>query len=257
VDAVPLPNMQQTRGGLLAGMVFFLGVCLLLATGADRLKGWLTDADLLPMNALVIQGEHQYVHRDELRQALLQMPELGNFFTLKVNRVQQLLQQLPWVYRVSVRKQWPDRLQVYIEEQQPQALWNRGALLNEQGEVFRAPLERLTQPLVQLYGPEGQHRQVLDTYQKINELLKINGYQVSTVEMTVRQAWQVQLANGVELRLGRENLLQRIQRVIDLLPMIRAQDERPVAYLDLRYDTGLAVGWKAQQLTQQKSMAGR
>jgi len=247
MDAALSANMQQTRGGQIAGIVFCLGVCLLLMVGADRLKGWLTDANLQPMNALVIQGDHQYVHRDELRQALEQVPEVGNFFTLDVNRVQQLLQQLPWVHRVSVRKQWPDRLKIYIEEQQPQALWNQGALLNTDGEVFRAPLERLERPLVQLRGPKGQHRQVLEAYQKIDGLLKINGYQVSEVEMTVRQAWRVKLADGIELRLGQEDLLQRIQRVIDLFPVIRAQDDRPVAYLDLRYDTGLSVGWKTQQ----------
>jgi cell division protein FtsQ len=259
MHAALLTDNQQTRGALVAGMGFFIVVCLLLGVSAAKLKTWLTDANQLPMTGLVIQGEHRYVDRDELRQALGRIPEVGNFFTLDVNQVQRLLQGLPWVHRVSVRKQWPDRLKIYIEEQQPQALWNESELLNVDGEVFSAPLERLQHSLVRLKGPQDQHQLVLETYRNINGLLKINGYQVSELEMSVRQAWRVRLADGLEVRLGRENLLQRIQRMIDLLPVIRDQDERSIAYLDLRYDTGLAVGWKdpKQDATQQEMITQR
>ena len=49
--------------------------------------------------------------------------------------------------------------------------------------------------------------------------------------------------NGIKLNLGRTEFINRLQRFVDLLPLI-LQQEKQVDYVDLRYDTGLAVGWK-------------
>ena len=44
------------------------------------------------------------------------------------------------------------------------------------------------------------------------------------------------------LKLGRQEYINRLQRYIDVYPLL-AEDQKSVSYVDLRYDTGLAVGW--------------
>ena len=56
----------------------------------------------------------------------------------------------------------------------------------------------------------------------------------------------VQLANGIELNLGRQEFIDRLQRFIDVYPLL-AKQPKAVKYVDLRYDTGLAVGWQDAQ----------
>jgi cell division protein FtsQ len=71
------------------------------------------------------------------------------------------------------------------------------------------------------------------------------------------------LDDGVTLNLGREERVERIQRFMDVYPMIKVQLEakkitekqknQAVDYIDLRYDTGLAVGWKTvEKITKHK-----
>lgn len=52
----------------------------------------------------------------------------------------------------------------------------------------------------------------------------------------------MQLDKGPVLILGRGDVVARLQRFIDVYPLL--DEHERIAYLDLRYDTGIAVGWK-------------
>ena len=50
---------------------------------------------------------------------------------------------LPWVYSVAVRKQWPNELKIYVVDQNPVALWNGDFLINQAGKFFKLMLNGL------------------------------------------------------------------------------------------------------------------
>lgn len=235
----------RTRLGFISGLTFFLMVLAALLWGLWQLALWMTAANQVPVNSLIIQGEHRYLSREQVRESVLALPEVGNFFALEVDRVQQQLLALPWVYQASIRKQWPDKLRVYIVEQPVAALWNRDAMVNTHGEVFRAEHPELD--LVSLSGPDEEAGRVLAEYRSLQRFLQPKGYEIERVHLTPRRSWELTLSNGVTLILGRDDIEARLQRFIDVYPGI-AERER-IAYLDLRYDTGLAVGWKQDEET--------
>ncbi|ART80846.1 cell division protein FtsQ/DivIB [Oceanisphaera avium] len=243
----------RTRLAFFGGLSFFLVVLSALLWGLWLVVLWMTSANQLPVNNLMIQGEHRYLSREMVRDSVLELPGIGNFFALEVDQVQQQLQALPWVYQASVRKQWPDTVRVYIVEQQPAARWNYNALLNELGEVFQATLEEAD--LVSLSGPDEESARVLAEYKQIKQYLQPKGYGIEQIHLTPRRSWELTLDNGITLLLGRENIAARLQRFVDVYPDI---DERErVAYLDLRYDTGLAVGWKQDEETDNDQKRGK
>ncbi|MGO1246603.1 MAG: cell division protein FtsQ/DivIB [Oceanisphaera sp.] len=235
----------RTRLAFFGGLSFFLVMLSVLLWGLWVLVAWMTTANQVPVKNLIIQGEHRYLTQREIRQSIGSLPGVGNFFALEVDQVQQQLQALPWVYQASVRKQWPDTVRVYLVEQQVAARWNQSALLNTQGDVFRATDPGLA--LVSLSGPDEASVSVLKEFQHVQTLLTPKGYDIAQVHLTPRRSWEVTLTSGVKLLLGREDIGARLQRFIDVYPGIE-QRER-VAYLDLRYDTGLAVGWKQDEET--------
>ena len=47
----------------------------------------------------------------------------GNFFTVGLDRVREHFEQVPWVRRAEVRRIWPNRLFVALEEHQVLARW--------------------------------------------------------------------------------------------------------------------------------------
>jgi len=235
------------------GLLFFVLVLFSLIT----ISWWLTQhfigQESSPVTSIVISGEMPYSQRNDIVDVIDNI-DMGNFFQVDVNEVQTQVLTLPWVYSVAVRKQWPNELKIYVVDQKPVALWNGVFLINQLGQVFQADLARVKHYLPNFFGPEGSELLALENYRNFNELLGFSALAIDELVLSERFSWQLTLDDGVTLNLGREERVERIQRFMDVYPTIKAQLEakinmekdknQAVDYIDLRYDTGLAVGWK-------------
>ncbi|PTC01023.1 cell division protein DivIVA, partial [Thalassospira xiamenensis] len=170
-----------------------------------------------------------------------------------VDEIKVRLENIAWVERVSIRKEWPDLLRVYVVEQDPIAYWNDTQLINAEGQLFTAGMSGITASLPYLYGPTNAATETLETFRRLSSLLELNGFGVRALRLSERYAAELVLENGVELRLGREARLQRVQRFIDLHPAIEKQQQGAIDYVDLRYDTGIAVRWRDSEQVQQQN----
>jgi cell division protein FtsQ len=65
------------------------------------------------------------------------------------------------------------------------------------------------------------------------------------VQLSARRAWQIQLANGLVLELGRDqarqSLEERLTRFVAAYPRIAAGLDRRPEHIDLRYPNGFAI----------------
>jgi cell division protein FtsQ len=228
-----------------AGLLFFVVVMVSIAVGVYKVLNNIHQQKVRPVASVVIRGELPFTSRAEIKASLLTL-DLQNFFKLDVDQVQKNIEALPWVYSASVRKQWPDTLQLYVVDQRPVALWNDDFLLNERGQAFQADKARITGDLPSFFGPEGSELVAMDNYRNLSELLAYRELAIKELILSERFAWQLTLNDGVKLQLGREERVKRIQRFIDVYQQIYAHqsDDKVIDYIDLRYDTGLAVGWK-------------
>ena len=227
------------------GVVFFLVVVIGILFSAWVLTKKLIAEEGMPITSIVISGETPYTVKNDIL-TIVEDLDLGNFFNVNVNDVQQNVSKLPWVYSVSVRKHWPNELKIYVVDQTPVALWNGDFLINEEGKAFQADITRLKVPLPQFYGPEGTEILALENYNNLNKLLSFNQLSIDELVLSERYSWQLTLNDGVNLSLGREDRVERIQRFMDIYSTIKekTKENQQVDYIDLRYDTGVAVGWK-------------
>ena len=235
---------QKINLGFWAGVVFFAIVLGSIIAFGMFLNDKLSEDESAPVTSLVISGEMAYTTKNDI-EAAIEHINFGNFFKVDVNKVQKMVQTLPWVYSVSVRKQWPNELKIYVVDQSPIAQWNGDSYINVYGEVFQTGSTNLTTGLPEFFGPEGTEDIALENYNNLNELLSFGGFNISELVLTERYAWQLTLKNGVMLNLGRENRVERIQRFMDAYPHIELKEDVQINYVDLRYDTGFAVGFKS------------
>jgi cell division protein FtsQ len=224
-----------------SGLVFLVSVLGAIGWGGTQLHALLNDADALPIEAIAVKGERTFTKDDEIQDALQDLMQ-RSFFSADVVEVQQVLESLPWVYKAKVRREWPAQFKVHLTEQVTVARWNDKAWLNVQGEVFEAPLISELAALPVLWGPETMAKEVLTSFKQLNDLLTINGFKLVSLSLSPRRAWRAQLDNGILLELGREDKMSRVQRFINVYPTLE-KSSKPVAKVDLRYDTGFAVGW--------------
>ncbi|RUO33488.1 cell division protein FtsQ/DivIB [Aliidiomarina sanyensis] len=239
------PIDQREKWEFMIGVSIFLAIVIGLVFGSYQLLRIITDEQQVPLEGLILQGELVHTATDDIRAAIL-AGEVGSFFTADVDDIRERIEALPWVFSASIRKEWPGRLRVYVVEQDPVAIWNDRAVMNGQGHVFAADPSALVGELPALYGPEHAHKDVLEQFRQMRDLLRIADMEITRVELSERYSVRVWLAQDIELRLGREARLERIQRFMDLYPLIQDESDKPVKYADLRYDTGIAVGWRSE-----------
>lgn len=239
-------NEQKPHWSFWLGVAFFVLVIVSILSASWLLTDNLSADESAPVTSLVISGEMPYTNKQDIDTAIESI-NLGNFFKVNVNDVQKHVSMLPWVYSVSVRKQWPNELKIYIVDQTPIAHWNGDMLINQYGQTFQANINRLSNALPSFFGPEGTEYLALENFTNLNQLLDYSNLNIDELVLSERFAWQLTLNDGVTLDLGRENRVERIQRFMDAYPKIKINQDKnqQVDYIDLRYDTGLAVGWKS------------
>ncbi len=241
---------RESDANRLSGFIFFLLVIGGLVFGAIKVQAWLQDEQQLPVQRIIFSGERK-VLADAQMEASIRASQKGSFFALDVNEVHLLLEDMPWVYRASVRKRWPSSLHIYLIEQVPVASWNDDLLLNTQGEVFDGGT--MSAGLPKLFGPGGSEKTALAGFNAMQSLLSETGLSIDELFLSERFAWRVKLNNGIKLNIGRQQFIDRLQSFIDIFPLLKAQN-KAINYIDLRYDIGLAVGWqkndeKVQEIT--------
>lgn len=234
------------------GIVFLLLVILSVSAMIYATVSWMWDEHRLPLSKLVLQGNLHYVKAKDVQDAFGHLEHIGTFMSQDINVLQDVVQALPWVEHASIRKQWPDTIKVFLTEHQVQAVWNGNALLDEHGSVFRGDIRQLKGNYVKLYGPEGSGTEVLNAWHEYTEKFRPLGIAISSLVLNERRAWQIILDNGIRLELGKESVEERIDRFISLYRYFGDKVEK-ISYIDLRYDTGAAVGWFPEQELEQEN----
>ncbi len=221
-----------------AGLIAALLGALAVATAAA-----------LPFRTVAVTGALTRILPEELS-ATLDARVAGNFFSADLERVRAALVELPWVREAEVRRRWPDRLEVRIEEHRPLARWGESQLINTYGELFNG---RTGDELPLFAGPAGTHKEVFAQYATFRELVAPLGGELQQVALSPRRAWQITIAlpsrTTLVVDLGREQpraaVNERLVRFVAAYPQtlarLRATSSARTDHVDLRYANGFAL----------------
>jgi cell division protein FtsQ len=199
------------------------------------------------------RGSNELRHVNALTIRSTAVPKLrGNFFTADLDAARAAFEAVPWVRRASVRREWPNRLIVVLEEYQALATWGEDGdrLLSMQGELFTANLAEAEEDnrdhdLPQLEGPPGSEKEVLARYRAMRQWFAGIDLAPEKVVLSGRYAWSVTLDNGTHVELGREQdgatLKDRVARLIKVYPHLLTLLHDKIENVDMRYPNGVAL----------------
>jgi len=225
------PRLLNSAAGLLvcvAALLFaFAGLQLLLRS------------PLFPIRELEIDERLKHTTRQEI-EAALRGRIAGNFFAVELSGIRAAIEQLPWVRQVTVRRVWPDRIEVSVEEHVALARWGDEALVNTYGERFPGRSQAV---LPAFLGPAGTEQEVATRYAHFASLVAPLGTSLERVVLTPRYAWQLRLGSGLNIMLGRDadSAELRLARFVASYPETLGSIARRHAYVDLRYPNGFAL----------------
>jgi len=203
--------------------------------------------DWLPIQSVKIEGEFAFLNKEQLRKQTIPVIN-GGFFNVDLPLIRNALVDLPWVEDVSVRRQWPDTLLVRVIEKKPVVLWGDKGVISAKGKLF-LPQQKPAIKLPHLHGPKDQHKQMLRELARMQAWLLETGLYIENLELNARRSWTLTMSTGMELRLGREQMHERLNRFVSVYQqtlkteMLR-KTGRKIKHIDMRYTNGFAVAWK-------------
>jgi cell division protein FtsQ len=177
----------------------------------------------------------------------------GNFFTTDLLHGKRAFESVPWVRQAIVKRVWPNRLAVRLEEHRPAAVWGGGdsatdKLVNTYGEVFEANIGDVEDDsLPTLSGPDGSSVHMLAMLNRLKPQFDRLDARVAGLSLSGRGSWRAELDTGAEVELGRgsdDEVLARTDRFLATLTQVTARYQRPLEYADLRHRDGYAVRLK-------------
>lgn len=196
------------------------------------------------------QGELRHVNPATVRGTAL--PRItGNFFTANLDAVRLAFESVPWVRKAAVRREWPNKLIVTLEEHVALGTWGEdGHLLSAKGDIFIANLAEAEEDgdLPDFSGPAGSEKEVVARFGELHAWFAPVNLAPDAVRLSSRYAWSVKLNNGMTVELGREQskttLKERVERLVGIYPQLVARLQDRIESVDMRYPNGLALNAK-------------
>lgn len=219
-------------------LIVLIGLALLL-TGR-LIYIYFADPIRFPIKTVKVTASYEHVQQKDLEQVLTDHLRTS-FFTFSIKKLKDDLNAFEWADDVQIQRIWPDTLKVVLIEKVPIAIWNN-AMLTAQGEIFNEGKE-IDLSLPHLNGPLGQEKEVLQVYKKISKILLMYGLHAESLTCRDNQAWELVLANGIKLHLGKREITKRLTRFCKVYPYVFSGKTNRLANVDLRYPRGMAVQW--------------
>ncbi len=246
----PLNHSQQDAGrryhllsyGLMLLMIA-VGAFLLLESGQQQeVVNLLPETTPTMVKRIALFGEMEQVDTTAVERLVREFAQHG-MLALDLMQLRAALEALPWVYRVKVRKLWPETVEIWLQEQHAVVAWGEDGYLNGDGEFFEAagvtfPDRRLPRILSSRRDTVAIH----DQLNRFSRILGSSGYRIERMVVDRRGAVTLHMESGLELALGRRALEQRLLRWRRQSVVIMSRLNREMRKMDLRYEQGMAIG---------------
>jgi cell division protein FtsQ len=226
-----VPWKRLAPAGVMAVVAFALAFAVRIAL--DR-----------PVQQVAISGRFQRVQPPDVEKAVRGALHGDGMVAVNLDRIASAVEQIPWIDRVSVARSWPNGLTVQVVEQKPVARWGENGLVNTRGELFVHDAQHIPAELPELVGPTGYEAEMTQRLLAAQSRLELTGMRLKQLSLDERGAWSLLLDNGIALRLGRDQVDARFERFLAAAARIVAPRAADIAYVDMRYANGFAIGWR-------------
>jgi len=216
------------------------GVALALwFTGVREYVNWIDRQ----IGFVIVDGATRHIDTNAVEQGLwreINAPLLD----LDLQRLHETLVSQPWINEASIKRSWPAAIEVELIEEVPVARWGGRGLLNHEGDIFWPELKPEYESLPQLSGPSHETVRIMQQYHDLSQLFSRSQMRILGLRLEPRGAWDIELDNGIHIIAGREELMPRLRRFLDVYAAQLAYRAAEVAEVDIRYTNGVAVRWK-------------
>ena len=231
------PRSEETRVDWAElGKLFFSAAFIVLCIFAVRM------IEDISIQNIHVSSYVERVNKKEIAEVVKHY-ELDGFFTVRLSEFEEGLNNLDWVYKANIKRQWPYTLIIEIEEQTPLFRWNQDKLLNKYADVFVDNTNESFASKPSLKGEAGRAHYLAELYQKYNRQFHVLDISIAELQEDARYDKVMILSNGVRIKMGRGDVDKQMTRCIKTFALLNEKERSAIATIDLRHSNGLAVSW--------------
>ena len=230
-------------------MMALVSILVGLLWGGDQLFQKLD----VPIGVIAVKGQFTHVDQGDV-QVMVEPLINGGILSLSLGSIRHQLELHPWIDQAVVSRLWPGGLVIKVVEEVPIARWGDSGFLNSRGEMLEIEDNSILVHLPLLQGEVHTERSLMKAYREVAQLLQPSDLKIVSLRRDVRGAWRLSLENGLELVIGRGQVLEKMRRFLVVWELaLKTQVER-IARVDIRYDNGVAVQWLAKTAVIEQKM---
>ena len=244
-----LRSFGQSSLLLSATVLSFLAV-FLLATD------YLYQPQRFTIESVKIKGKFRFSSPQQVEASLKDL-DFGNFFSLELNAIKRHIEEMPWIARADIRRQWPDTLAINITEHRPVMLWqdnvtsqsnlsgDKQLWITSKADVIEVPNEVST-TAIGVRGNRHYAKAILDATLRWKTMLAAYDLTLLHVSQSETQSWRLLMRMGqdqepFEVLLGSTQVEERLARFKYLFNEQFRFSNYQLQRVDARYPNGLAV----------------
>lgn len=198
------------------------------------------------ITSINIEGDFKRVSKKGIEIVVLELKNQG-FLTVNQSKYKDKLEAIDWVKSVKINKQWPNTINLIVEEHDVIGLWNERLLLNSAGELYVLDQRVVPDELIQFFGPEDRENEVYRRYKLYNDELVTRGILIEEIELDLRGSWVITVRPSIKIKLGEENTEERFERFLTIWDQSLLENFELISYIDLRYSEGFVIKRKNQK----------
>lgn len=233
-----------TQSWLKLKVLFVISCIVVLIVLVQPMVKKLTMALDQPIKLVNVTGDFTNIDAEHIKLLIEQQMSNGIVKT-DLKQIRELLLAQPWVQRASIRRKWPDTLNVWMVEREPVAKFNN-SLLSAKAKVFTPNGDMNQFVLPKLTGSVDRAEIIWKQYQLLAQLLQQEGLNIVTLHREERGSWAFTITDNKNLQiyLGHSGVEQQIERFLILYRNLLKANFSEIEHVDLRYTHGIAVYWK-------------
>jgi cell division protein FtsQ len=195
-----------------------------------------------PVRVVRVSGDLTAPERIEVEAAVLRSLS-GGLLGVRLDEVVESVLALTWPRDVRARRVWPGGVDVSVTKDAIVARWGGGGALNSAGEVIAgAGTPDPSLPMIRCVNASGSR--AMQIFQMLGQVLGDTPLKVAAVEENPLGEWKVTFTNDLTVSLGREELLDRVERFDRVFRNVIRDRLQEVEHVDARYSNGVAVNWR-------------
>lgn len=227
-------------------------VCV-LAVSLVAIKKQLNNKILFPITDIEIVSVLKNVNESDIKNIVLRDLKHG-FFDIKLNQLAQEINDINWVAQTTLRRVWPNTVEVIVREHQAVAIWDDKTLVSTEGLLFEVPSSSEFN-LAKVNGQKDRVKELLLAYSELEQLTDNFGLLIDQLNSVKSGEVKVTYNTGLSTVFALQDKEIQFKRFESLLKTgyltvkngNNELNKKAVKSIDLRYSNGFSVVWLEQQ----------